>query len=152
MSATCSTGVKINGNLSLTEVPFGFCQFTFPGAHGVSREDYSEVIYLVIICSFKRDQRGREEECSSLSVCPTQMEKLSYPGARVIWSCLHWHEVCARQRFLSLCRGIIVPCLLTKTYFLKPCLSHDLVRSGLPSSTNSGILQLYKAGKKHLCL
>lgn len=71
MSATCSTGVKINGNLSLTKVPFGFCQFTFPGTHSVSREDYSEVIYLVIISSFKRDQRGREEECSSFSVCPT---------------------------------------------------------------------------------
>lgn len=43
MSASHSTGVEINGNIPLTKVPSGFCQFTLPGTQCVSGENWSEV-------------------------------------------------------------------------------------------------------------
>lgn len=61
-------------------------------------------------------------ECSSLSVCPSQVENLvtlgpeshraSFTGLGTVLS-----------KDLSLCRGMIVPCLLTERDFLKPRLS-----------------------------
>lgn len=83
-------------------------------------------IYLAVICSYKRDQssacktrEGEQEERSSLSVCPTQVENLVTPGPKSHGAGFAGLRT-ALGKALSFCKGIIVPCLLTECDFFKP--------------------------------
>lgn len=142
MSATCSTGVKINGNVSLTKVPFGFCQFTFPGTRclqGRLLRSYLLDCHLFIQKRSVKPERERKRSAQVFLSVLLRWKNLVTLGPES-YGAVFTGMRSALGKDVSLCRGIIVPCLLTKSYFLKPCLSHDLVRSGLPSSTDSGIL------------
>lgn len=136
MSATRSTGVKINGNLSLTKVPFEFCQFTLPGRLFRS---YLLGCHLFIQKRSVKPERERKRSAQVFLSVLLRWKNLVTLGPESYGAVFTGMRSVLGKDF-SLCRGTIVPCLLTKSYFLKPCLSHDLVRSGLPSSTDSGIL------------